>query len=201
MNSPVQIPARAIGVLSDKTNQNLNHIFNHIGEEYETFDEESVTSSPFFIDFIMEAITMPSSLRLISYQWNLRKFGKPYRHLYWPMRMQVIKWDSFISRYVLFMVLTVLKRCQNWKVTAVLFVLKKNNFKRLLKICMKTWKQFWPLIQKVRTASDKKLNMSRCGLKSKLFHKFYGARYFTNSTFQQGNRPFGNVSEFKGSFF
>lgn len=138
MTSPVQIPARAIGVLSDKTNQNLNHIFNHIGEEYETFDEESVTSSPFFIDFIMEAITMPSSLRLIPYQWNLRKFGKPYRHLYWPMRMQVVKWDSFIGRYVLFMVLTVLKRCQNWKVTAVLFVLKQNSFKRVLKIYMKT---------------------------------------------------------------
>lgn len=105
---------------------------------------------------------------------------------------------SFSGTDVYFAMLIVLKHGQQWDSTARLFGIRCCTFERLVTNYMKLISAH--LYTNFAQCVEEKWTMSRCRTDSITIKNFEYARYATDVTFQQSNRPSGNISEGKVFF-
>ena len=108
------------------------------------------------------------------------------------------KRSRYHAKDVLFMALCVCKTGTMWDFAATLFNMKSTSFERLVThfICMVTPFAYPTYVE---LAADK-FKMSPTFADQSQFRVNGMAKYATDVTFQQSNRPTGNIEEAKGYF-
>jgi len=102
---------------------------------------------------------------------------------------------AYNGKDFLFMILVVFKHGGNWDFLGRLFRIKGPTFERMIIKFLKLFSDFVfdELVEKV----SEFWSMERCKEEGKLFRNFPYARYATDATFQQTNRPSGTMHEGK----
>lgn len=102
------------------------------------------------------------------------------------------------GKEMLFMILTVLKHGGQWEIIAKVFSLKGPSFERMMtKFIDLLYESLYEALVK---RNDSLFNFGELAQEGKNFRHFPFARYITDVTFQQANRPSGNMQEGKVFF-
>lgn len=192
-----QDAARALAAFGEAID-NRHAEINHHGDEQviQSSDEETDSLSPIFDSFYNQGcseaiITMTNftaseffkiwdyTSNFISTKWNVGRGRK----------------SSCKGKDVLFMMLTVLKHGGNWDYLAGMFCMKGPTFERMIvnfiQLLSEHWYKQWVTSREVRYPMDRMMKEQR------IFKYHPYCRYAVDVTFQQTNRPSGNLQESK----
>ena len=192
-------PSRAVEALSDITNRHVDDIENHIDDEVLDTDEENDSNCPIYDSFYNDggSQSIKAMCNFDSTQFfELWIMIEDYVSKNWNVGRG--KRTQYKAQDVLFMTLTVLKHGQQWNFTARLFSIKCSTFERLITGFLRMISE--TLFNLCVARVEEKWTMAKCRQEERAFSNFHYARYAVDVTFQQSNRPSGNISEGKRYF-
>lgn len=197
--NPSLTPTEIIAQLNEANQAHVSEIVSRANDIHESSDEEEGSNSPIFDSFYKDggsnAIKGMCNFTAGEFDqiWMLI-----FDHVSTTWNVGRGKKSNLTGKDMLFMSLCVLKHGQQWELTARLFKISCSTLERQVTRFLHNISEY--IYEKFVKRAEEHWTMRKIRTDARAFAHFDYARYATDVTFQQSNRPSGNMTEGKKYF-